>query len=712
MPLPTADEFFGATGDTSAAPTAAAGAPPPEVAQHVDALIKHESGGNPNAVGDSGLALGLGQMHPEVRKAYNVRPDSTPEEQKAAVTSYFTDLWNKHHGNADEALSEYHLGAPNYSRDRSSPANLKYLEEHKKRLGGEASSTLPTADEFFGSEAPAPAPTSESGTSVTTTPISGTPPPTTSIGTADEEAKRFNATMGLREDHPVGTAIGEGSRALMDFLEGAEGITHPTGFADALNDVLKIAHPLTAGPEAAGKIVVDEMNRRGWDPKLSAAAGVVVSLGLGAATPLPGGGAGRAAEMPLQGSTATRLAAKEAESATAAATEAAAKVAPGAEAAAAAKGALAPAGVTAEQGGQAIATGLTKKLAEVKEPVQGIYRTVAESNADKVLDPSKAQSVVDGIAAVQEELGATLSGQPKQVLTSLKEKAAAGNATYADLEAYKSQLDTLLPGKTPMGATPKTGALYNLKWDLRNTMRDMVEGSDREWLDVANSMWRDQVIPKQKLVELVKKTDPQTVVERLFGNGASDKQAAMARTVMRELGDDPAGAGEAVRQAVFSRLIGKASNAEGDLDPKALMKSYDALNEGFRGAIANPGAEAFFKTLRKAHGTAEETAGAAKEVAKVAKGAAEPNTLAHFAARGIHIAATEALAKALGFPMAYGAAGIVIPTEGLARALANSKTANVLARSLKTPVNSAVVPTLLQQLKKAGVLPAPQKEAA
>lgn len=619
---------------------------------------------------------------------------------------------------------------------------------------------------------PTEAPDNATTTSTTTTPTKASVPSGTQrlrAQTVEDAGAEINRNAGLPDDHWIGkytAAIGKpATDALQDLYDF---ILRPPvpgmDFREGVSQALKAVHVLGVPGEAAGNVAFQAAQDAGLPPTAQAIIGSVVGLFAGAKTPLPGFSAAGEVAMPLQGTNAARAAASEAagvasrgaqwagaareaaEGATAtaareaddaaqAASAAAAKTAPSAEAAARAKSALAPADVTVEQGGQAIQTGLEKGLADVKDPVQGIYRAVAESSAGKTLDPAKYQGISESIGAIESELGPTLTGQPKQVMSTLKEKIdKAERLTYEDLDAFKSQLDSLFPGRTPLGATPKTAALYQFKWDVRNLMRDMVEGDERQWLDVANSMWRDQVIPKEKLVALVKKSDPMTVVERLFGNGGSDKQAAMAKRVLGELGDDPAGTGEAIKQAVMSRLMTKAADAEGNVDPPALLKSYDGFTDTFRDAVTNPGARTFFTVLRQEQEAAKGAAEAAKSAARIAKtvaregksatkeaerlasgaakdatakalAAAEPNRLAQFTAKGLEIAVVDTAAAALGYPGlgGFGLLRFVLPPDPLAKALANSKTANALARALKTPLRSAIVPTLLQQLKKLGV---------
>src|SRR6266566_5679871 len=137
-----------AASDAPAAPPVAeapAAGAPPDLEARVDALIAHESTGNPNAVGDAGLARGVGQMHPANRRAFG-------GQGRGAVTATLADSY-KRRGNWDDAYSDYHLGQPNYNRDRHSPANLAYLDAVNSHLAGDGSDEAP---DFSGGTSPTP----------------------------------------------------------------------------------------------------------------------------------------------------------------------------------------------------------------------------------------------------------------------------------------------------------------------------------------------------------------------------------------------------------------------------------------------------------------------------------------------------------------------------------------------------------------------------
>jgi hypothetical protein len=184
------------------------------------------------------------------------------------------------------------------------------------------------------------------------------------------------------------------------------------------------------------------------------------------------------------------------------------------------------------------------------------------------------------------------------------------------------------------------------------------------------------------IVKLIKKSDPSAVVEKLFGTGKSDAQGAMAQAVMRHLGDSPHA--EGLREAVFARMF--RPDAEGKVDPKALLRSYDELNPAFRKAFSNPGAETFFKTERELQSAAERATTAAKgakateqriaEAEKVAAGAqaeaqaaAEeakaPNRLARMTSAGLEFALIGIPLEMLGEHLGVRGAGLYGASAGL-----------------------------------------------
>jgi len=78
------------------------------------------------------LALGLGQFHEDLRRLFPTYEGGTAREQTAIMEEYFSELMQKHEGNIEDALSEYHLGATNYRRDRFSRTNQAYVASAEK----------------------------------------------------------------------------------------------------------------------------------------------------------------------------------------------------------------------------------------------------------------------------------------------------------------------------------------------------------------------------------------------------------------------------------------------------------------------------------------------------------------------------------------------------------------------------------------------------
>ena len=89
------------------AAAAANGIRPPLLA----GLLEHESGWNPNAIGDGGLAKGLGQMHApaaaEVGADWNVLDD--PQVAISATAAYLGKYYKKY-GDERTALMCYNQG--------------------------------------------------------------------------------------------------------------------------------------------------------------------------------------------------------------------------------------------------------------------------------------------------------------------------------------------------------------------------------------------------------------------------------------------------------------------------------------------------------------------------------------------------------------------------------------------------------------------------
>ena len=79
----------------------------------VKAIIKEESGGNPNAVGDNGESIGLMQIQPKHHKKrmeeLGIVSLFDPQENVILGCAILSDLYNKY-GNYEDALSVYNSG--------------------------------------------------------------------------------------------------------------------------------------------------------------------------------------------------------------------------------------------------------------------------------------------------------------------------------------------------------------------------------------------------------------------------------------------------------------------------------------------------------------------------------------------------------------------------------------------------------------------------
>lgn len=79
----------------------------------VKAIIKEESGGNPNAVGDNGESIGLMQIQPKHHKKrmeeLGIVSLFDPQENVILGCSILSDLYDKY-GNYEDALSVYNSG--------------------------------------------------------------------------------------------------------------------------------------------------------------------------------------------------------------------------------------------------------------------------------------------------------------------------------------------------------------------------------------------------------------------------------------------------------------------------------------------------------------------------------------------------------------------------------------------------------------------------
>lgn len=629
------------------------------------------------------------------------------------------------------------------------------------------------------------------------TPASATPARDTDV---DQSAMDTNTFYGLSPDNKFGkyaAALGKpAADALYDVYKGltqdapAEG--DPTALAtwgDVLDRSLKLLHPFAVPAEAAGNVAFQALTDAGASPEWAGALGTIASVIAGYKT--PGIKSEPVPKMPLQGTAATRAAAAEtgalatqADEAVAAAraaeeaavqrgegltaqaetaatssravaedaarqAEAAAQTAsPTPETAARAKAALTPAGTAATEGSAAVTGQLERELKDIKDPVQGIYNTLVDTAEaeHRSLDPSNYKSISEQIAALKNELGPTLSGQSKAVIENVENQINTGQRLGAKLlDEYKQQLDTLFPGRVPHGATPKQRALYDFKWNVRDMMRSMYDGEEKQWAEAADALWRDTIIGKDSptalgnLVKLAKK-NPRTFAERVFGSGTADKQGVYAKAVMQHLDD----AGKAqVRESVLSRAMDNATDpTTGNLDPSKLLTNISRYTKDFYDAVISKEADSFFKVLRQEQAAVGETATAAKRGAQwasaaeseaastakaasreasaagravtaaereagAAKSAAEkaseeatkPNRLAHLTAKGLEIGVAE-IAGRLGVHVPGGGViGLLIPSNFLAKALADSKTANLLTRALKMPANAKAGVALIEALR-------------
>jgi DNA polymerase III gamma/tau subunit len=187
---------------------------------------------------------------------------------------------------------------------------------------------------------------------------------------------------------------------------------------------------------------------------------------------------------------------------------------------------------------------------------------------------------------------------------------------------------------------------------------------------------------------------------------AAAKTAGKARTIAAE------------GRAATTQAKQTATQIAAEAAAKARETASTARQATAEAARAATGARA---EATKATTAAEKDAAQAKKAADVAAAADQaPTRLARVMARGIQIVTLGATGKLVGLAhtaagaAAEGVAGsMFLPPDRLAQILANSKTANLLARAMKTPTNSAVVPVLLQEMRKAGIIGEPTtKEAA
>lgn len=549
-------------------------------------------------------------------------------------------------------------------------------------------------------------------------------------------------------------------------------------YLDAAGRAGKLLHGIAVPAEIAGNVTNELLIDAGAPPELSGAVATIVSVFAGAKTPGIEAPPETApwyrhtapprARMPLQGTATSRAAAREtsglatqaeeaaanarvvADDAERAAEEAAGRVQPSPALRERAAAEVTPTGTAPVEGSVGTTRELGRQLEEVRTPTKAIYDALVDKMETETehatragvsrmrsLDPSQYQGWSEKLAALRDELGPTLQGEAKAVVDDVESAVNSGQRlSYKQLDAYKQQLDTLFPtGKMARDATPRQRMLNDLKWDVRDKMRSLLDGEDREWAEAADAMYRDEIVGRNRpyaignLARLAEK-NPATFVERVLGRGTTDKQATYADAILKRLDANAPEKAAALREAVAARALDDATDsATGALDPKKLLGAVGKYKKQFYDAVVSKEAHTLYQTMSHELGDVGASAEAAKRGAKWAaaagaeatgmRGAAEaaateatkPNRLAKFVAGGVELGAVGLAGKVAGpWAAAYTAgalgagrmAGIYIPRFALAKIIADSKSANLLARALRTGIDSPAAITILEELRNRG----------
>lgn len=312
---------------------------------------------------------------------------------------------------------------------------------------------------------------------------------------------------------------------------------------------------------------------------------------------------------------------------------------------------------------------------EIRQGASAAYQHVSEQATAKGAaldvgtaggDPTVAENLLGHIDNLREELGPTLNGNAKKIVDIVEQKLTSGESIpYADLENLKTQLDSILPGRKPPGATPKTAALYNFKWDVRDAMRSTLgEGTPEQQLfDEANALWRNKVVPNEKLVNKLATADPLTAFRRTFGTGKNPQQAEKVFGLIDEASIPPVqreAAKNVLRRGFFNDMIERTGG-----DKAKMLSMWDNMHSDFRDLFSSSAAESVFNNIRD---ELARTAPKAKGVADFAKG-------------GIRIMVGAGV-LASGHPLV---AGVVYGPEVLAGLLATKRGATLLSLALTTP---------------------------